>query len=339
MPWQALGFPSLPLGLLHSVIRQRLPEVEVSEIYANLRWADRFALRGIPIARYDELSNTVFRGIGDFVFSGALHRSDTWRLDEFMIVSKVDESERGLLEDLQPEAHRFIEDLRKRSPGPIRTSSASRRRSCRTSRRSPLLARSRRAGPRSVTMMGVATWTARKGAAIHRIFPRSTTSSRRRRVAFLGCCARSTAGPTSCRRWAASSGATPRRNGGECGRRAMPMNEIPTPDFDAFFEQLEAPRRTGDPTHAGARSCTGLLVGREAPLQVLRAQPNWDEIPLQAPGRRLEQHANARRAPSAAGKSSWSTTSWTCGISTRCCPRIREKLIGTYDCTTRSSPT
>ncbi|MGN9912115.1 RiPP maturation radical SAM C-methyltransferase [Phytohabitans sp. LJ34] len=75
MPWQAINRPSLPIGLLHSLVRRECAGVEVAEYHGGIRWAEHmFARVGVPPSDYTKIADTgVFHGIGELVFAGCLY--------------------------------------------------------------------------------------------------------------------------------------------------------------------------------------------------------------------------------------------------------------------------
>ena len=93
MPWAAVDSPSLALGILKQEI-SGLDGVEVSTIYANIEYADWMSARSpfhsgesIHLFGYREYMyfsvGTYFRGLGDWIFSSALHDVPSWRIPEF----------------------------------------------------------------------------------------------------------------------------------------------------------------------------------------------------------------------------------------------------------------
>ncbi|MFI8887021.1 RiPP maturation radical SAM C-methyltransferase [Streptomyces sp. NPDC053813] len=90
MPWQPIELPSLQVGLLHSLLDRTRPDDEVREFHGSLRWAEflldrsRGALR--PGDHVAVGSESIFDGLGDWVFSGVLYNDPEWgvaRLKEY----------------------------------------------------------------------------------------------------------------------------------------------------------------------------------------------------------------------------------------------------------------
>ncbi|MFI0450222.1 RiPP maturation radical SAM C-methyltransferase [Actinomadura sp. 6N118] len=82
MPWQAVHRPSLPVGLLHSLVSRDCPGVEVTEYHGGIRWAEHlFAADGTVPSEYTEIADTgVFHGLGDLIFSGSLYEDPDWEI-------------------------------------------------------------------------------------------------------------------------------------------------------------------------------------------------------------------------------------------------------------------
>ncbi|MEV4158873.1 RiPP maturation radical SAM C-methyltransferase [Nonomuraea dietziae] len=90
MPWQAIHRPSLPVGLLHRLVREQCPEIEVAEYHGGIRWAEYMLADGeLAPADYTKVSdNGVFQGLGDLIFSGSLYDDLRWRADELREIAK-----------------------------------------------------------------------------------------------------------------------------------------------------------------------------------------------------------------------------------------------------------
>jgi hypothetical protein len=90
MPWQAIHRPSLPVGLLHRLVREQCPEIEVAEYHGGIRWAEYMLADGeLAPADYTKVSdNGVFQGLGDLIFSGSLYDDLGWRADELREIAK-----------------------------------------------------------------------------------------------------------------------------------------------------------------------------------------------------------------------------------------------------------
>ncbi|MFI6877529.1 RiPP maturation radical SAM C-methyltransferase [Streptomyces sp. NPDC050400] len=82
MPWHPIDLPSLQVGLLHQLLRQVRPDDEVREFHGSLRWAEFLLERSGGRLRpgdYEAIgSDSIFHGLGDWVFSGVLYEDDDW---------------------------------------------------------------------------------------------------------------------------------------------------------------------------------------------------------------------------------------------------------------------
>jgi ribosomal peptide maturation radical SAM protein 1 len=77
MPWQAIYRPSLPVGLLHSLVARECPDIDVAEYHGSLRWVEMLGTE-LPfdalIDDYLTISETgIFQGLGEVIFSGSLY--------------------------------------------------------------------------------------------------------------------------------------------------------------------------------------------------------------------------------------------------------------------------
>ncbi|WP_316752584.1 RiPP maturation radical SAM C-methyltransferase [Streptomyces herbicida] len=82
MPWHPIDLPSLQVGLLHRLVRQARPADGVTEFHGSLRWAE-FLLEhsGGRLRPGDYVavgSDSIFHGLGDWVFSGVLYDDPDW---------------------------------------------------------------------------------------------------------------------------------------------------------------------------------------------------------------------------------------------------------------------
>ncbi|MET8452564.1 RiPP maturation radical SAM C-methyltransferase [Streptomyces sp. NPDC005209] len=82
MPWHPIDLPSLQVGLLHRLVRQARPADEVTEFHGSLRWAEFLLERSAGRLRPGDYvavgSDSIFHGLGDWVFSGALYDDPDW---------------------------------------------------------------------------------------------------------------------------------------------------------------------------------------------------------------------------------------------------------------------
>ncbi|WP_275297596.1 RiPP maturation radical SAM C-methyltransferase [Streptomyces sp. CdTB01] len=82
MPWHPIDLPSLQVGLLHTLVSHTRPGDEVREFHGSLRWAE-FLLKhsGGRLRPGDYVrvgSDSIFHGLGDWVFSGVLYDDPDW---------------------------------------------------------------------------------------------------------------------------------------------------------------------------------------------------------------------------------------------------------------------
>ncbi|MGY0492406.1 RiPP maturation radical SAM C-methyltransferase [Streptomyces sp. WG-D5] len=82
MPWHPIDLPSLQVGLLHQLLREVRPSDEVREFHGSLRWAEYLLERSggrLSPGDYEAIgSESIFHGIGDWVFSGVLYDDEDW---------------------------------------------------------------------------------------------------------------------------------------------------------------------------------------------------------------------------------------------------------------------
>ncbi|MET9833319.1 RiPP maturation radical SAM C-methyltransferase [Streptomyces sp. NPDC006385] len=82
MPWHPIDLPSLQVGLLHRLVRQVRPDDEVHELHGSLRWAEFLLERSGGALRPGHCvtvgSDSIFHGLGDWVFSGVLYDDPDW---------------------------------------------------------------------------------------------------------------------------------------------------------------------------------------------------------------------------------------------------------------------
>lgn len=112
MPWQTVYRPSLPLGLLHSLVRRDRPETHVTEYHGSIRWVE-FLLSAtggrLGAAEYTRIADSgVLHGLGDWVFSGALYGDPSWRLEEVEVYAKAHDIDISDILAMQPLAAEFV---------------------------------------------------------------------------------------------------------------------------------------------------------------------------------------------------------------------------------------
>ena len=123
MPWASVNSPSLALGILKQEI-SGLDDIEVRTIYANIDYMDWMSVRSpfrsgenIHLFSHRDYAyfsvNTYFRGLGDWIFSSALHGVPSWRIPEFREQLSVGMEPRmiALTEALHKLAPAFVAEL------------------------------------------------------------------------------------------------------------------------------------------------------------------------------------------------------------------------------------
>ncbi|MFF4252725.1 RiPP maturation radical SAM C-methyltransferase [Streptomyces sp. NPDC001663] len=82
MPWHPIDLPSLQVGLLHTLVSRTRPDDEVREFHGSLRWAEFLLERSGGRLRPGDYvrvgSDSIFHGLGDWVFSGVLYDDPGW---------------------------------------------------------------------------------------------------------------------------------------------------------------------------------------------------------------------------------------------------------------------
>ena len=317
-PWTSIDVPSLAIGILTNSVRQKLPDAEVEAVHANLDFVDWVVDRtefGLSDYYYYSLF-TYFAGCGDWVFSSALYDDPEWRVKEFTdrVRTQMTERELALNIELHRLAPEFVAELADRivaqAPDVVGFTSTFQQNAAALATARAIKKRA----PGIRTVMGGANCDGEQGAAIHRnfsfvdyvvrgegeiAFPRLLAAIDPARSAvgvaepaggladIEGLCwagpdGRSVANPMSADAPAAGRDRRP-------GLRGLlrAAGRVPGPELG------RAP--------AGRRGRPRLLVGREAPLHVLRPQRVVHGVPQQASGQVLRRDHRAGRAAPGAG--------------------------------------
>ncbi|HEX6288850.1 MAG TPA: RiPP maturation radical SAM C-methyltransferase [Herpetosiphonaceae bacterium] len=113
MPWHALDYPSIALGILHARIAACEERHEISELYANLRWAEYILEHGEadPNSYIDVADHGFFYGVGEWVFSSALYRQPGHNLEEYCAYLEQHGFDSRAAARLHGLAPAFIEEL------------------------------------------------------------------------------------------------------------------------------------------------------------------------------------------------------------------------------------
>lgn len=246
MPWAVIDLPSLALGIVKHRIRTKCPDTTVDVMHANLEYVDWIVrAREFTFADYAYFAQeTYFQGYGDWVFSSALYDDPHWRVDKLRQRQAIadDPEKLQLALDLHELAPAFVQALAEqilaRSPDVVGFTST-------FQQNAAALATARyvkRLAPHVLTVMGGANCDGPQGAALHRNFPfvdfvvrgEGEASFPQLLDAVRG------DGPFAgidgvC--WRAAD-ATSVVN--DMSSRPLPPADIATPDFDGYFERLEA---------------------------------------------------------------------------------------------------
>jgi ribosomal peptide maturation radical SAM protein 1 len=121
MPWALIDVPSLALGILRRSALLTLPDVEIEVLHATFDYFDRVhdleSEHGetFCLDDYHHYSpRTYFQGLGDWVFSSALHDDPEWRVRELIDSGTVPEQDLVRTLRLHRGAPDFVEDLSSR---------------------------------------------------------------------------------------------------------------------------------------------------------------------------------------------------------------------------------
>jgi ribosomal peptide maturation radical SAM protein 1 len=241
MPFQTVGMPSLALGVLDSAVHRRLPELEVGQLYANILFAEHIVARGFPVKAYEELVSTTFRGIGEWIFSSALHDVPEWKFEEFRRDCQDFSGIDGALAlELHHESPRFVDGIAERIVREgwdvVALTSTFMQNVASLS-----LARAlKRRKPEIVTIAGGANLDGVQGEAIHARYRDLDYVVRGEGdTAFPDFLERLVSGenmsdvPGLCWREGAKQVCNP-------GGGTVAISDIPAPNFDPFFAQLDA---------------------------------------------------------------------------------------------------
>ncbi len=112
LPWQALSFPSLPIGLLRASCREHGRAVPRT-YHGSLRWAE-FLLSATDGAvtpqDYTEIAEKgMFAGVGDWVFAGVLHHDAAWGVDAFSRYAEQHEVNAGRAWEMRELADEWVD--------------------------------------------------------------------------------------------------------------------------------------------------------------------------------------------------------------------------------------
>lgn len=246
MPWAMIDVPSLALGILRNAAAAKVPGAEVTVVHANLDYVDWIVERH-PFTTEDYhfyCLDSYFSAVGDWVFSSALYDDPEWRVRELGDEVSLTDERREFSIDLHRSAPQFIQDLADRivatRPDVVGFTST-------FQQNTAALAAARaikRAAPDVRTVFGGANCDGAQGAALHRnfdfvdyvvrgegeaAFPALLTALSREDAEAVATL------PGLC--WRRADGVA-RAN--PMASQALSPDEIVSPDYDGYFEQLES---------------------------------------------------------------------------------------------------
>ncbi len=297
MPWQALEFPSLAIGILHERARRCRQPHEVKGLYAHLRWAEYLLERSggrVTSKEYTAIANNgIFHGIGDWIFSPALYGVPEWNVEGYTQYLR----RAGFDPSLATELHRWTPDFIEKLADEVLAMEPDLVGFTSTFMQNvPSLALARvlkQRRPQVLTAMGGANCDGPQGPALHRNHPfldfvvrgegeqtfvelLDALAGHGRLEAIPGLCWRD--GNTVSR-------VNPERQG------AFPMHDVPAPNYDDYFEQVARSPVNGfiHPLLVleGARGCWWgekhhcTFCGLNGSLMKFRAKPPellWEEM-------------------------------------------------------------
>jgi ribosomal peptide maturation radical SAM protein 1 len=244
MPWALLDVPSLALGILKRATARALPDARIEVLHANLEYVDWIAEldHDFGVRDYNLYSlETYFAGVGDWVFTSAMHDVPEWRVSEFAEQTALDEPLRAATIRLHRAAPAFVahltDEILRFAPDVVGFTST-------FQQNTAVLAAARAvkaAAPHIVTVLGGANCDGEQGAAIHRNFPFVDLVVRGEgEAAFpqllraLGGAGTLAAVPGLC--WRGPDGSS---TVNPMSARPLPPAAIVAPDYDEYFDRLD----------------------------------------------------------------------------------------------------
>ncbi|GIF13900.1 RiPP maturation radical SAM C-methyltransferase [Actinoplanes teichomyceticus] len=249
MPWATIATPSLALGILARRIADAFPQADLTTVYANIDFADWMDQQGgYGSAEFNFFSlQSYFMGCGDWVFSSALYDDPQWRVDEFTRIMTGRISDRQLETSLRLHrtvpafvdamAHRIVAD----GPDLVGATSTFQQNVASLA----LLRRIKQLAPATMTVMGGANCDGPQGEALHRNFDclDYVVRGEAERTVVQLVEALHTTGRDDL---SGIAGLCWRRDGASVSnppsRQLLSPAEIPTPDFDPYFERFRRSR-------------------------------------------------------------------------------------------------
>ncbi|WP_327667422.1 RiPP maturation radical SAM C-methyltransferase [Streptomyces sp. NBC_00485] len=112
MPWHPIDLPSLQIGLLHALVSRTRPQDAVREFHGSLRWAEFLLERSGGRLRPGDYvrvgSDSIFHGLGDWVFSGVLYDDPDWGGERLRDYAERHAITVGTARDMRAYAAEFI---------------------------------------------------------------------------------------------------------------------------------------------------------------------------------------------------------------------------------------
>ncbi|SDJ26664.1 ribosomal peptide maturation radical SAM protein 1 [Frankineae bacterium MT45] len=253
MPWALIDVPSLAVGILGRSARQTLPDARVNVVHANLEYVDWLCeRREFTLGEYHFLAlESYFAGLGDWVFSSALYDDPQWRNEHIGHELAYTPEQEKLSLELHASACEFIDDLVTRiladNPDVVGFTSTFQQNTASLAAARVLKARA----PHVITMMGGANCDGAQGAAVARNFGfvdfvvRGEGEHAFPALLLALDDARREGRPAAPEALARIDGLCWRDGSGsvvanDMSRTPLAPAEIVAPDYDGYFERLEA---------------------------------------------------------------------------------------------------
>jgi len=290
MPWHSIDTPSLALGILHERVKHCKDKHEVIDVYAHLNWADYLTKRSggkLKSTDYTQVTEGgIFQGLGDWIFTPALYGTTEWKVEEYTAyLKKVKDKWSDWLLEMHRWSPDFINQIAQQlvaaKPDVVGLTSTFMQNvaSLAVARRIKQLA------PHVKTVMGGANCDGPQGLAVHRNYPfidlvvrgegeqafvemLDALNGHGELKDILGLC------------WRTPDG---KHVANEERTHAFPAQQIPVPNYDAYFKTLERSQVRGEfepkLVMEGARGCWWgekhhcTFCGLNGSLMVFRSKP------------------------------------------------------------------
>ena len=310
MPWSPIDLPSLALGILKRSVDERVPGAGAEVLHANLEFTDWITERTeFAPEDYQFYSlSSYFLGCGDWVFSSALYDDPTWRDEEFATAmkGKLRKSRLHMSRELHRQAPEFVEMMARRiveyAPDVVGFTSTFQQNTAALAAAKYV----KRLAPGIVTVMGGANCDGEQGEAVHRNFPFVDFVIRGEGEAAFPQLLTAIIEGAGSDELATVPGLCHRDAEGASVVNPMATSPLPPATIarPRLQRLLRAPRGLRGPqlgrAQARRRGRARLLVGREAPLHVLRPQRLVHAVPQQEPRHVLRRDHGAGRSATGA---------------------------------------